>query len=442
MINSNLTRIFAVALLLGSSCGTVFADGEAFTGFADDFNSRDGLDGVWSIIYDDRPGNVELIADPDSVGNRYVRISSDGRTAKGVKHKLTGLKPATLYRISARVKADSVSEGRGAVLYVNPENSHDQPWNASEFVYGSCGWKPVYMDFISDFSGDAEVVLALGFPWGTYNGGTAKGTVCWDDVKVVETPADAVKRREGKHLAFVFDSDKVTIDDRQLDSWLGKLDKAYESYSKLVGDAPYDGRKITILMTPGIEAGYWALAGNPILWNNHVDAGEQFGRIANENDWNFGILHEIGHTFSAGSIGKSGNWNWNDELFANFRMSYALEKRKGNVAQGSAMYKGAEIKNYYKTFYENTLGKGKATDNGDALHYTFLRIKDKYGWKVYEKAFRSLYGLGDNDIAADASGFDKFMFFLKHVSDAAGEDVVAATYTEEEIRLIKEGMGN
>ena len=185
MINSNLTRIFAVALLLGSSCGTVFADGEAFTGFADDFNSRDGFDGEWSVIYDDRPGNVELIADPDSVGNRYVRISSDGRTAKGVKHKLTGLKPATLYRISARVKADSVSEGRGAVLYVNPENSHDQPWNASEFVYGSCGWKPVYMDFISDFSGDAEVVLALGFPWGTYNGGTAKGTVCWDDVKVV-----------------------------------------------------------------------------------------------------------------------------------------------------------------------------------------------------------------------------------------------------------------
>ena len=36
--------------------------------------------------------------------------------------------------------------------------------------------------------------------------------------------------------------------------------------------------------------------------------------------------------------------------------------------------------------------------------------------------------------------FDKLMFFLSHVSKAAGEDVVAATYTPQEIELIKQGM--
>ena len=41
------------------------------------------------------------------------------------------------------------------------------------------------------------------------------------------------------------------------------------------------------------------------------------------DDWCFGILHEIGHVFNIGDT----SWNWNDEMFANFRMHYALEKK-------------------------------------------------------------------------------------------------------------------
>lgn len=43
------------------------------------------------------------------------------------------------------------------------------------------------------------------------------------------------------------------------------------------------------------------------------------------DDWCFGILHEIGHVFNIGDT----SWNWNDEMFANFRMHYALEKIMG-----------------------------------------------------------------------------------------------------------------
>ena len=36
--------------------------------------------------------------------------------------------------------------------------------------------------------------------------------------------------------------------------------------------------------------------------------------------------------------------------------------------------------------------------------------------------------------------YDKLLFFLSYVSEAAGEDVVAATYTSEELELIRRSL--
>lgn len=432
--------LMAVAVCLAASC-TLHTENKEFSGFADDFSSNELFSQQWKIYADTMPGVVEFVADADSASNSYIVISSEERTHKGISHVITGLTPEKLYRLSARVKTDSVAEGRGAVCYITPEDGQEQPWNASEFVYGTTDWQDVYMDFVPDSLGQAEIVLALGYPWGTYNGGIAKGVAYWDDVKVEETPAELMKTREGKHIELVFDADKVTITDEQLDAWIAKLDSAYESYEQLVGGVPYQGRKIKIITTPGIEPGYWALAGNPILWNSHVKVTDLLEKTVSDNDWGFGIIHEIGHVFSAKNEKQSGNWNWNDEIFANFRMSYALEKCDGIMSQRNVLYKGADVRDYYKMFYDESIGQGKPSKNGDMLHYTFLRIKDKYGWDVYEKAFRALYALGEeNDIDSEAPAYDKMMFFLKYVSDAAGEDVVAATYTPEELQLIKEGF--
>lgn len=55
-----------------------------------------------------------------------------------------------------------------------------------------------------------------------------------------------------------------------------------------------------ILNTPGIEPGYWALAGNPILWNSHVAVSKLLDRTVEFGDWGFGIIHEIGPCLLAG----------------------------------------------------------------------------------------------------------------------------------------------
>ena len=155
-----------------------------------------------------------------------------------------------------------------------------------------------------------------------------------------------------------------------------------------------------------------------------------------------GIIHEIGHVFSQGNISGTGRWNWNDEIFANFRMSYALEACDGTMSQRDICYRGADVINYYKIFYDETIGAGIPKNNGDALHYTFLRIKERYGWDVYKKAFRELYALGDSGQEGLETPYDKFLFFLSYVSKAAGEDVVAATYTPGELALIEESLRN
>lgn len=407
-----------------------------FTGFEDDFNNRETYDRNWEKLSDEAPGEVSYI---NEHGNGYICVTSDSRTAQGVRHALSGLAPGTLYRIEARVKTDSVAEGRGAVLYINPAGGLEQPWNASKFIYGTTDWQTVYMDFVSDRYGKADIVLALGYPWGTYNGGKAQGSACWDDVKVYPTPHEAMKTFKGKHVSVFFDAEKVDIEEKDMGPWVKTLDKVYESYSKLVGGKPYGGRRLYIIATPGIEPGYWALAGNPILINSQSKIGSIPEKYNLDKDWSFGVTHEIGHVFNASHMDKSAQWNWNDELFANFRMSYALEKLNGKVSQDK-MYHGREIIDYYKKAYDRTIGAGKPSSEGDALHYTLLRIKDKYGWKVFEKAFRALYALGDKDIDWRVPAYEKFLFFLGHVSEAAGEDVTKTTYTDQELDLIKKGF--
>lgn len=125
---------------------------------------------------------------------------------------------------------------------------------------------------------------------------------------------------------------------------------------------------------------------------------------------------------------------------ANFRMSYAIEVCQGAVSQRNVMYRGAEIIDYYRIFYDETIGSGIAKNNGDALHYTFLRVKDKYGWDVYKKAFRSLYAVKNADLPKMRSPYEKLMYFLSHVSAAAGEDVTKTCYTPEELKLIEKSL--
>ena len=449
----NIFRPLALAALVAASA-CAFANNDAKEIFSDNFNSKSASLKNWTLDKCPKGASIKFVNEgPDK--SRCIKITSNERAALKITKHITGLNPNTFYRVSAKVKTQDVKgdsvhgrymEGRGAVLYLDVfDKNSDQPWNASKFLYGTNDWQEVYMDFVSDEKGETYVSCGLGFPGGTYNGGKSKGTVWYDDVKITETPKSALYIRESKHTILAIDPKHVTVDDKTVDEWLKCLDKAYDAYEELLGCVPYGGRKISILTTPGMEAGYWALAGNPILWNDNVNVKSVLEKFKSNKDWGFGILHEIGHVFSAGTaIGDGyGSWNWNDEIFANFRMSYALDKYEAVMSQNT-FYMGDNI-GYYKRAYKNCVAKGNL-DSGDAIHYTLMRIAEIYGWDVYKKAFRELYATPDSELGRFKNNYEKFLCFMKYVSKAASEiagysvDVTRTCYTPKELEMIKAAL--
>ena len=437
-----LTLVCLTALVATFS---VMAETAADDIFVDDFNNKSHSQKVWSIGKCPKTASVQYVKEGKD-GSRCVKITSSEKDAVRITRHLTGLAPNTFYRITAKVKTQDVEEGRGAVLYLDVlDKDSEQPWNASKFLYGTNDWQEVYMDFVSDSKGETYVSCGLGFPGGTYNGGKAKGTVWYDDVTIAPTPKNALFIRESKHVVLAVDPKHITVEEKVVDEWLQALDKAYESYEELLGVTPYNGRKIRILTSPGLEPGYWALAGNPILWNDNVDVKGLLEKFKSHKDWGFGILHEIGHTFSARTaVGKGyGAWNWNDEIFANFRMSYALDKWEAVISQNT-FYMGDNIA-YYKRAYKNSIKKGNL-DSGDAIHYTLMRIAEIYGWEVYKKAFHELYRTPDNELGKFNNNYDKFVCLMKFLSKAASEivgysvDVMKTCYTPTELKLIESAL--
>lgn len=368
---------------------------------------------------------------------KIIALPENGKVDVAITQKIKGMTPYTLYRMYARVKTSDVVGGRGAIICdMNP----DQYWNASKHLFGTGDWRTVYTDFIADKNGETTIACRLGF-YG--NERMASGVVWFDDILITKMSESDMYIREGKYVKINLNKTQVLASDANMSKWIDQLDKVYKHYEELVGGIPYP-QKVTVLSTPGIESGYWALAGYPILWNENAGSAitGSTKEIQDYGNWVFGILHEIGHVFNAGkeNLGTNSQWNWNDELFANFRMNYALDMESESIIYiNNTTYKSKDIQEMYKQAYNNSLGAGTDGKSGDAIHYTFCRIKNKYGWEPFKKAFRELYRLPESETTGLRNNYQKFIFFLSKVSKYAGEDV-RTTYTVKELSLLERDM--
>lgn len=400
-----------------------------------------GLDG-WQRVdfYNGGNASVEVVEGAGVDGSRCIRIQQfpeKGKCSVGIKQKITGLKPDCMYRVYAKIRYSDIPEnlGRGAVLFDLSEKQH---WGASKFVYGTNlkSWTSLYADFMSDDNGTAEIVCALGFRYGgTTNGGYTYGTVYYDNISVVEV-SDELYMQEGEHIRLFIEPSKVFVSARTIAEWVANLDKMYESYYDLIGNVPHEGRKLAILSTRGIESGYWALAGYPILWSSNYTAVEEtLNELEQHGTWSFGLMHEMGHVFN---IGNS-SWNWNDEMFANFRMQYGLEQNNGKVWSDNQVYTGREVMQHYKNEYQKTIGTGV---NDDGIHYMLGRLAadDCIGWEPFRLTFRELTTKGG---ISSSSKYEKFEYFLsllsKYASDELGREIDVKTqyFTESELASIR-----
>lgn len=260
-------------------------------------------------------------------------------------------------------------------------------------------------------------------------------------IKVNGTSSDVGGRLvEGKHVNLNLIKDyKSVISDDKLKLWVSRLDKEYEVLSELTGRVPFDGRKITIKEYKCDENGsdpekfscmYWAGAGEVTIWASG-GVEPELKKINDTDDWSFGVLHEISHSFD------TDGWNFDGELMSNFKMAYFLEKSGGKVWQNNRFYTGKEIKDFYKISgtwgYDDVLKSGNYAS--DFMAYKLLEIKDKIGgWNTYKQVFKNL---SNRPVGSDLERLKAFLNELNSVSGANVKNL----FTDKEQEIIKNKFG-
>ena len=253
------------------------------------------------------------------------------------------------------------------------------------------------------------------------------------------------KNLSGRYINLALDKEYArVISDDQLNNWLSRLDTAYADYFELTGWKPYGGGKITIQSVDCGDNCYgWAWAGQTISWARQWWQEDELKRINDNDDWSFGILHEISHDFD-----NYGVWDFDNEMMANFKMVYVLEKEKGRIQQNNKYYIGAEIKDFYKKAndygYDAILKKykdGKYDDLkntiGNFLLYKLLDIRDDVGgWDTYKQVFRNLTSKGTL-----ASENQKINAFLDEISNVSHKDI-NTMFSEDEKAILELRFGS
>lgn len=354
-------------------------------------------------------------------GSNALQINSTEKNDVRLKQTIV-LEKDKIYRLKAMVKTEGVKDGYGANICVNGT------WSRSEPVKGDSDWKKVSLTFSTPYDNDSiTIACRLGY-WN----GTSSGTAYFDNVEVEEVQ---LYEAQGEHFRLRLDEEDVDgIPQKTIDNWLDNLDKSYEKYYELIGEKPWNGRMITIFSVEQ-KTRWWAIAGNPIQWNKKF-VKNVLKDVNSGKDWCFGILHEIGHDFSPHvGMKRNGKWNWNEEMFANFRMYYVVDQLNAPIKMNGKFYNGNGLKAMYKTdsrtSYDNGIGKG-LTKGHDGIMYTLIRIQEQIGWEPFKKTYRFLY---KSDVNPE-SRWDKFTLFLDKLTEYSNVDV-RKTYSEKEWEVIK-----
>lgn len=337
--------------------------------------------------------------------SRCVSITSspdnDARWVQSVQ-----VVPGQFYRLSGMVKGENIlGWPLGANLSIVNLNGAN---TGSVDSTGTFDWKNISMNFVAPASG----TVTIGCRLGDYAISTSSGKAYFDNVSLIVEPDynffDGTK--VNLYLEKI-DSDSSVISDANKATWLTNLDNAYTWYVDLVGLAPYNGDEINVFSTRNYPGG-WAVAGNPVLWYE-PNIKDELTKVNNNNDWSFGILHEIGHDFDI-----EDRWNFNAEFLANFKMFYTVINLMAKVTpDGENYYTGPGLISYY---YSKG-SEGNYTWDYETYRFITLTASNQLGWEPFKKTFKYFLDQPLSSLPTTASG--KFELFLDMLSEYSGKNV-------------------
>ncbi len=337
-------------------------------------------------------------------GSSAVRITTDSATPNDAWwYQPVQLTPNTLYNLSGWVKGENIAGGAtGANVSVLDTWTHSDSSGST----GTFDWKQVWVTFQTDALGQVSIAPRLGF-WGS----VVSGTAWYDDLNL--TADDFAPPLSSKHLWFDLErTDLAMASSEALDRWLQHLDGSYEGYTDLVGDVPYGGELQRVLSVRQYPGG-WAVAGNPILWMQEY-IGTAISRVHSDDDWSFGILHEISHSFDLDD-----RWVFQAEFSANLKLYYVVTTLNGRVRFAGTLYEGIALRDPYEQIHQEAVAT--QSYNWNAMTFRFILLAEQLGWDTYQRTYRAFLARDPANLPITPS--DKLEAFLDELSAQAGTDV-------------------
>lgn len=217
------------------------------------------------------------------------------------------------------------------------------------------------------------------------------------------------------------------ISDSRLKQWANDLEKAYFTYEDLTGYRPYDFVIVKayepITQYKNVLA-YVFDNNNTIFVDSNFIRGDLEKMTKRVNDWNFALLHEMGHMFD-----NCRPWTFEAEVMTDFKISYVLEQ---NGAGAELSQFGTESVRYGKDImqsYKSMSGDLSKKYDVFALAYKLLQIKEQIGWQPIKSTFHKLQQ--DANQYVNYTKQQKFNLFINTLSSYSGKNIKGYFTTSE-----------
>lgn len=286
--------------------------------------------------------------------------------------------------------------------------------------------------------------------WSTDDGAHSGGenSICRFVQMEDSSPEQLTYYQNGGRVAARMEAkDRALATDADFDTWLKRMDRAYESFLELTGYTPYRGKQIEMRSTRedlnekfGITDGhnYWEVVfgyydSTSVFKHSKAFTHGHMRRLS-QNDWGDTPMHELSHVFD------HPNWNFDSETLAQLKLYYVIEQLNARVyrpdryeSKGNGWYSGA---NYYDLLrndryldsYDATFAKGQYSSEGFASVLIF--IQRKIGWTPFRKTFRYFNSLPE-DCVPQKDG-EKLKLFLTMLKQYSGKDVIGLMESREQ----------
>lgn len=373
-------------------------------------------------------------------------IIADDYTSASLDYEFRGAKKGKLYEISCYVNildyAVENPDGKTVVIYsksdedINSEIVYSNTVNSNteDIDNNSDGWVKLKKIVMADSSNIIKFSVVLG-----WDDNKSKGSYYVDCVNikpVSEISTYKTFKSNDKSIEMLFytsDINNYCENEESLYDYINKISEYRKELINFTGVDFTEGKSVFLFTENQDKFGY---AGVPIYIsrNNAKDILASVDDFKNKNcdEYTYGLLHEISHTFDR-ICGEAMDkrWLFDSEFWADFKVACLLEKNH-------YLINDEKVLNYYKE--ENYLDNGLYTSEGLVCKLLeIINMNFDKNYQTLSTTFKRLNESDDNPISMN--NYKKFISFV-HTFEECGNINISDSFSDKEWKTVVEYFKN